>query len=183
MKLKFLMVFILLLVEAAYAGRMILDSNDPGVAEVMLQIPGVAEYFYEYRVAESRAKAEAGDVHEMMAYYYKAGDMGNEGDRERAVELLEHSGSATAALFLHLERTGGISDEPSREFMLLLARAMRENIRPYLPIGDSNIAYTHQSRQYARAFEILQEKARQGDPDALWVMVNLGIVLDSDKDS
>ncbi len=171
--MKFFLVFLFLLLETGYAGNMVLNTNDRGVIKTVSDIPVISDFFYEYRIRETRANAEAGDVHEMMAFYFKAASMKREEDKAYAMELLEASGSATAELFLFAEKGGTIESQPSREFLLLIARAMKENIRPYLSEGDDNRAFTHQARQYAKAFEVLQQKAATGDSDAKWVMDHL----------
>ncbi len=173
MKVKFLVVLFLLLAEMVYAGRMILHTEDHDVIETVLKIPGIGEWFYEYRMADTRMKAESGDVHEMMALYFQAGSMGNDEDEHLALTLLRDSGSAAAQLFLFLEEGGEIAPGGEREYMLLVTRAMRENVRPYLMKGDDNMAYVQQSRRYAAALESLNVKAGEGDRNAKWILDNM----------
>jgi len=175
MKLKFFFVLILLATEAGYAGKMILHTNDQDVVKTVINIPVFGDIFYEHRIRETRARAKDGDVHEMMALFYRADEMKHESDRSLALELLEHSGSATAELFLAAREGRLMENQSSREFMLLVARAMKENIRPYLPEGDDNAAYTQQSKEYSRAFETLQQQAQSGDADAAWVLAQIGL--------
>jgi len=173
MKAIILFVLSLLVAEMAYVGRMVLQTEDQMVIKTVLKIPVVGEWFYEYRIAETRGIAKSGDVHEMMALYLRAGSMGNVEDEHLARELLRESGSAAAQLFLFLEDDGTIERGGEREYMLLVARAIKENVRPYIIHGDNNTAYTRQSRQYATAFESLTVKAAKGDRDAKWVLEHL----------
>ena len=94
MNVKFLLVLSLLLAEMVYVGRMILHTEDRGVINTVLAIPGIGEWYYEYRIADTREKAESGGVHEMMALYFQAGSMGNAEDEQFAIILLRDSGSA-----------------------------------------------------------------------------------------
>lgn len=173
MKLKFLFVALLLVAEMIYLGRMVLHTEDRMVIETMLKIPGIGEWYYETRIAETRTKAEAGDVHEMMALYFQAGALDNAEDEQFALNLLRDSGSAAAELFLFLEEGGEIPPGGEREHMLLVARAMKENVRPYLKKGDADAVYLQQSRQYTAALDSLRVKSDNGDRDAKWILENL----------
>lgn len=173
MKLRFLLVFLFLFVETGYVAMMIVETEDPVVLEKVLQVPVVGEWIYERRISEIRSKAQEGDVHEMMALYFKADELGNEKDNELALKLLWNSGSAAAQVFLFEEAGGDLEKVQTKEFMLLVARAMQENVRPYLLKGDINLAYTQQSRRYASAIRELEGNAAKGDADALWVIRKL----------
>lgn len=173
MKLRFLLVFLFLFAETGYVAKMIVETEDPVVLEKVLQVPVVGEWIYERRISEIRSKAQEGDVHEMMALYFKADELGNEKDNELALKLLWNSGSAAAQVFLFEEAGGDLEKVQTKEFMLLVARAMQENVRPYLLKGDINLAYTQQSRRYAYAIRELEGKAAKGDADALWVIRKL----------
>jgi hypothetical protein len=178
MKLKFLFVLVLLLAEVGYSGRMVLETRDPEVAEAIAGIPGIGDYFYEYRIRTIRETAKAGDVHQMLVLFHRADALNRQEDRELALQLLKDSETATAELFVRAREGRLMEDRTSREFMLLVARSMKENIRPYVPDGDENVAYTQQSLQYARAFEILESQAASGDRDAAWIMQQIGLTAD-----
>ncbi len=152
---------------------MIVDTDDPVVLEQVLRVPVLGEWMYERRISEIRSKAQTGDVHAMMALYFEADALGNETDNELALKLLWNSGSAAAQFFLFEEAGGDVEKIQTREFMLLVARAMKENIKPYLLKGDIDHAYAQQSRRYAFALNALEEKAATGDADARWVIRNL----------
>lgn len=173
MKLKFLIVITLLLAEVVYMGFMVVDTDDPVVLETVLKVPVVGDWMYERRIADVRERAESGDVHSMMALYYRADDLENDEDVEYARQLLQESGSATATLFIFHE--DGVEQEKlqTREFMLLEAQAMRENIRPFLLQGDPNRAYIQQSQRYAAALKTIRLKAERGDRNARWVLNTL----------
>ncbi|MCZ6705540.1 MAG: hypothetical protein O6942_06540 [Bacteroidetes bacterium] len=173
MKLKFLLVFFFLLLEMGYMAVMVVKTDNPVVLEKIFQTPILGEWVYERRISEIRSKAQAGDVHEMMALYFEADALGNDTDNDLALKLLWNSGSAAAQVFLFEEAGGDIEKTQNKEFMLLVARAMRENVRPYLLKGDINQAYTQQSRRYAVAIKELEERAAKGDEDARWVIRNL----------
>lgn len=173
MKVKLLLVVFLLVAEMVYMGRMVLHTEDHVVIETMLKIPGIGEWYYEFRIAETRAKAEAGDVDEMMALYFRAGSMDNVEDEQFALILLRDSGSAAAELFLFLEEGGEIAPGREPEYMLLVERAIQENVRPYLMHGIANAAYVRLSRQYAAALESLTVKTEVGGRDAKSILENL----------
>ena len=178
MKMKLLFVFFLLSLEMAYAVRMVVYTDDPVILEVVLETPVVGELIYEQRIREIRSQAEAGDVSKMMALYYQASEMGSQEDEDLALQLLRVSETATAQLFLLFEADEQIQSDSSREFLLLVATAMKENVRPYIPGSDDNHAYIRQSRRFAMEFETLKRKAQERDPDAQWVLDKLELDQD-----
>ncbi len=57
--------------------------------------------------------------------------------------------------------------------MLLVARAVKENVRPYLMKGAANIVYAQLYWQYVAVLESLTVEAENGDRDAEWILENL----------
>ena len=104
--------------------------------------------------------------------------LGRSEDEAEALEMIRHAESASADLFLYLldgateEQLQDSSFDPEREYMLLRARAMKENLRPPGP-DASGEKYIQQSKRYARSLSLLLEAAESGDATANWIIKNL----------
>jgi len=177
-KWKALGLILLFSLEMGYAGNLILEEEEPDVIRTFSALPVVGEWYYERHISPVRQSAETGDVSDMIYLHDQARFLEHPEDEVAALEMIRRAESAAADLFIYMlegateEQLQQASFDAERELMLLLARAMRENLRPPGP-DKSGEKYIQQSKRYARSLSVLLENAENGDKAANWVIRNM----------
>ena len=177
-KWKALGLILVFALEMGYAGTLMLKEDEPAMVRTYSTLPVLGDWYYERHIRPVRRNAEMGNVSDMIYLHDEARFLNRPEDQAAALEMIRSSNSAAADLFLFLlegatdEQMGQESYDAEREFMLLHARVMRENLRPPgLDIRGEK--FIQQSKRYARSLAILLENAESGDETANWIIRNL----------
>jgi hypothetical protein len=170
--------FLVLIAEMAYAGHLLLQTEDPYTIHDISEIPILGDWYYQRRVSDARVRAEAGDVSAMIYLHDESRFLNHSDDTAAAIEMLRAAESPTARLFL-LERDQRDAqdrrvppDSVDRDVLLLRAKAMRENLRP--PFPDTRAEeFLRQSRRNSDALALVLRNAQQGDETSEWIIQNM----------